>query len=87
MVSKMNKSKNIQVLQGNCLEVMDQLYEDLGESIDFIFADPPYFLSNGGITCQNGRMVKVDKGEWDKSKGAEVNHQFNLEWIKRCQNY
>ena len=85
MVSKMNKSKNIQVLQGNCLEVMDQLYEDLGESIDFIFADPPYFLSNGGITCQNGRMVKVDKGEWDKSKGAEVNHQFNLEWIKRCQ--
>ncbi len=40
MVSKMNKSKNIQVLQGNCLEVMDQLYEDLGESIDFIFADP-----------------------------------------------
>ncbi len=50
-----------------------------------IFADPPYFLSNGGITCQSGRMVKVDKGEWDKSKGAERNHEFNLEWLRRCQ--
>jgi site-specific DNA-methyltransferase (adenine-specific) len=30
-------------------------------------------------------MVKVDKGDWDKSRGAEVNHEFNLEWLKRCQ--
>ncbi len=52
---------------------------------DLIFADPPYFLSNGGITCRAGRMVKVDKGEWDKSKGAELNHQFNLQWLRGCQ--
>lgn len=52
---------------------------------DMIFADPPYFLSNGGITCQAGKMVKVDKGDWDKSQGAEVNHTFNLEWLSRCQ--
>jgi site-specific DNA-methyltransferase (adenine-specific) len=50
-----------------------------------IFADPPYFLSNGGITCHAGKMVKVDKGEWDKSRGAEENHNFNREWLKRCQ--
>ena len=56
---------------------MDKLYEERGEFVDLIFCDPPYFLSNGGITCQNGRMVKVDKGDWDKSNGAEVNHQFN----------
>ena len=56
-----------------------------GEYFDFIFADPPYFLSNGGITCQNGKMVKVNKGDWDKSKGAELNHEFNKEWLKRCQ--
>lgn len=36
------------------------------ESIAMIFADPPYFLSNGGITCQSGRMVSVDKASWDK---------------------
>ena len=64
---------------------MDKLYEEQGEFVDLIFCDPPYFLSNGGITCQNGRMVKVYKGDWDKSNGAEVNHQFNYEWLKRCQ--
>jgi site-specific DNA-methyltransferase (adenine-specific) len=76
---------NYKIIEGNCLEVMDNLFDDKGEFVDFIFADPPYFLSNGGITCQNGKMVKVDKGDWDKSKGADVNHDFNKEWISRCQ--
>ena len=53
---------------------------------DAIFADPPYFLSNGGISCHAGKMVKVDKGDWDKSRGPELNHEFNLEWLKRCQH-
>ncbi len=30
-------------------------------------------------------MVKVDKGDWDKSQGPELNHEFNLEWLRRCQ--
>ena len=80
----MNKI-NYKIIEGNCLKVMDDLFEDKGEFVDFIFADPPYFLSNGGITCQNGKMVKVDKGAWDKSKGADVNHDFNKQWISRCQ--
>ena len=50
-----------------------------------VFADPPYFLSNGGITCHAGRMVAVDKGGWDASRGPELNHEFNLEWLRRCQ--
>ena len=79
------KKNNYEIFQGNCLEVMDKLFDEKGEFVDFIFADPPYFLSNGGITCQNGKMVKVDKGDWDVSKGADINHEFNLEWIKRCQ--
>lgn len=80
----MNKV-NYKIIEGNCLEVMDNLFDDKGEFVDFIFADPPYFLSNGGITCQNGKMVKVDKGDWDKSRGADVNHDFNKQWISRCQ--
>lgn len=52
---------------------------------DMIFADPPYFLSNGGITRHARKMVKVDKGEWDKSNGAEMNHEFNMAWLSRCQ--
>jgi len=77
---------NYQLIKGNCLEVMIDLFNQKGEFVDFIFADPPYFLSNGGITCQNGKMVKVDKGNWDSSQGPELNHQFNIEWLKRCQN-
>lgn len=72
--------------QANCLEIMDLIIQKYPEGcFDMIFADPPYFLSNGGITCQAGKMVKVDKGDWDKSKGPDVNHEFNLEWISRCQ--
>ncbi len=70
----------------NCIEFMDLLIEKFPEGkFDLIFADPPYFLSNGGITCHAGKMVKVDKGDWDKSKGAELNHEFNLAWLSRCQ--
>ena len=86
-VDKNFKMKEIdyKIIQGNCLEEMDKIYEEKGEFVDFIFADPPYFLSNGGITCKNGKMVNVDKGDWDKSKGADLNHEFNHEWIKRCK--
>jgi site-specific DNA-methyltransferase (adenine-specific) len=76
----------IWLYQGNCLEVLDALAARFpGGVFDMIFADPPYFLSNGGITCHAGRMVKVDKGDWDKSRGPELNHEFNLEWLRRCQ--
>ncbi len=72
--------------QGDCLEVLDAFNQRHPEGrFDAIFADPPYFLSNGGITCHAGKMVRVDKGDWDKSQGPELNHEFNREWLKRCQ--
>ena len=72
--------------QANCLEIMDMIIAKHPQGcFDMIFADPPYFLSNGGITCKAGKMVKVHKGDWDKSQGAELNHAFNLEWLSRCQ--
>jgi site-specific DNA-methyltransferase (adenine-specific) len=74
------------LVQGNSLELLDALFDKFPDGcFDCIFADPPYFLSNGGITCHAGKMVKVDKGAWDKSQGAELNHEFNTEWLKRCQ--
>ncbi|MBF0398161.1 MAG: site-specific DNA-methyltransferase [Desulfobacterales bacterium] len=72
----------IRLLSGNCIEILKIAKEN---SVDMIFADPPYFLSNGGITCHAGKMVSVNKGKWDKSKGVEENHRFNLEWLKACQ--
>lgn len=51
-------------------------------SVDMIFADPPYFLSNGGISSSGGRIVSVDKGAWDKVDNFEEKHEFNRKWIK-----
>ena len=53
-------------------------------SVDCIWTDPPYLLSNGGITCVAGRMVSVNKGEWDRSRGLELDHEFNLSWLSEC---
>lgn len=74
--------RSIKLLKGNCVEVLNKATEN---SVDMIFADPPYFLSNGGITCHAGKMVSVNKGKWDISKGIKENHEFNLEWLKACQ--
>jgi len=81
-----DNDKGIYLFQANCLEMMDKFIEKHPEGLfDMVFADPPYFLSNGGITCQNGKMVKVHKGDWDKSRGPEINHEFNRQWLSRCQ--
>jgi len=53
---------------------------------DMIFADPPYFLSNGGISVQGGKMVCVNKGDWDKGLTPEKMHAFNHQWLSLCRN-
>ena len=79
-------ARGVWLYHGNCLELLDAIAAKYPDGrFDAIFADPPYFLSNGGITCHAGKMVKVDKGDWDKSRGPELNHEFNLEWLRRCQ--
>ncbi len=53
---------------------------------DMIFADPPYFLSGGGISMQSGKIVCVDKGEWDKPKSQEEMMKWNMEWLSLCRD-
>ena len=72
-----SEDKNFTLLQGNCIELMSKF----DFKFDMIFADPPYFLSNGGISVQSGKMVSVNKGDWDKSHGEEDDHLFNREWL------
>lgn len=55
------------------------------ESVDMIFADPPYNLSNNGTTCQGGRRVSVNKGDWDRSKGIDADFDFHMQWIAACR--
>jgi hypothetical protein len=60
---------HIKIYEGDCLEILAAIPPDC---VDLIFADPPYFLSNDGITCHAGRMVSVNKGDWDRSQGPIV---------------
>jgi len=73
---------HIKIFQGDCLDILAKIPED---TIDLIFADPPYFLSNDGITCHAGRMVSVNKGQWDRSPGPAKMHDFNRAWLAACQ--
>jgi len=75
------KQGDFELYLADCLEF---LAEQRASSVDMIFADPPYNLSNGGFTCQNGRMVSVDKGKWDVSKGLKDDFEFHLAWTKAC---
>ncbi|MET3699831.1 site-specific DNA-methyltransferase (adenine-specific) [Bacillus oleivorans] len=70
------------LLNDDCIQAMKKIKS---ESIDMIFADPPYFLSNGGISCKSGKIVSVDKGDWDKETDRNKIDRFNYEWIKECK--
>src|SRR3989339_1253810 len=73
---------NFKLYQASCLDVLVKLPEN---SIDMIFADPPYNLSNGGFTVHAGRMVSVNKGIWDVSKGFEDDYAFHYQWLEACR--
>lgn len=73
---------NYKLYNADCIKKMARMH---AESVDLIFADPPYFLSTeNGITCKSGKMVSVNKGDWDKTTGFENMHSFNRKWIRKC---
>ena len=79
--------RDVSLYQADCLDLMNDLVGENPDGLfDMIFADPPYFLSNNGISCHAGKMVSVNKGDWDKSKGAEANHEFNVSWLRLCRD-
>lgn len=71
------------LLLGDAFELLQKIQP---ASVDMIFADPPYFLSNDGITCKGGRMVSVNKGDWDKIATEEEKHDFNRRWLRLCRD-
>ena len=73
---------NFALYHGDALGVLAKIPEN---SIDMIFADPPYNLSNGGFTVHAGRRVSVHKGDWDKSKGFQDDYDFHHKWLEACK--
>lgn len=74
-------SHDFNLLCGDTFKLLPQF----NFKFDMIFADPPYFLSSGGISVQSGKVVCVDKGDWDKSMSSEEINKFNLRWISLCR--
>ena len=83
MVTPYYKSANrdFTLLKGDCFELLPQF----DFKFDMIFADPPYFLSNDGISVQSGKIVSVNKGDWDKGGTPEHIYDFNLKWLSLCR--
>ena len=83
MLKPYYKSSNhdFNLLHGDTFELLPQF----NFMFDMIFADPPYFLSSGGISVQSGKVVCVDKGDWDKSMSQDDINAFNLKWLSLCR--
>jgi len=74
------------IFLGDCVDLMNRLPSN---SIDLIFADPPYNLSNGkklNITFikSGGKNLNTDKGEWDKFENIESYENFTSNWLKEA---
>lgn len=85
MIPSYYKSPNndFTLIKGDCVDTLSKFRF----GFDMIFADPPYFLSSGGISCQSGQIVCVDKGEWDKTTTIEEMDAFNLRWLTACREH
>lgn len=76
-------SRDFTLIQGDCNATLSKF----SFGFDMVFADPPYFLSSGGISCQSGRVVCVNKGEWDKPKTPQEMDAFNLRWLTSVRSH
>ena len=75
-------NKDFTLVNGDCVSVL----EAFDFKFDMIFADPPYFLSNGGISVSSGKVVCVDKGGWDRAPSADYIDEFNRRWLTVCKD-
>ncbi len=76
-----SSNRDFTLANGDCFKLMP----DFDFKFDMIFADPPYFLSGGGISMQSGKVVCVDKGDWDKPKSQEEMMEWNRNWLSLCR--
>ena len=82
VIKEWEDQENIQLNTQDVVEFLQSLPD---ESVDLMFVDPPYFLSNGGTTCKGGKRASVNKGEWDESKGINKDYQFQFNSLKEAQ--
>ena len=71
------------ILQGNCLEILKTFPE---QSVDLIFADPPYFMqTQGELLRTNGELFSGVSDEWDKFESLQAYDSFCKAWLRECK--
>ena len=85
MIEMVNYLESIEdkIVLGDCIEVLNQIPE---ESVDLIFADPPYNLQLAGelLRPNNSKVMGVDN-DWDQFNSFKDYDQFSRKWLKACQ--
>ena len=72
-----------QILQGDCVAMMRALPDD---SVDMIFADPPYNLQLGGdLSRPDGSHVDAVTDAWDKFDSFAAYDFFTQEWLREAR--
>lgn len=72
-----SQNENFKLYQGDSLKIL----ATFDSHFDMVFADPPYFLSNDGLTVKNGLIQSVNKGHWDKLSSINDMDNFNHQWL------
>lgn len=81
-MNKYFEDNDFALVLGDSFKELKKLKE---KSVDMIFADPPYFLSGGGVSCHSGKQVSVNKAEWDEPLTPEEKLKFNRRWLRLCR--
>jgi len=71
------------VVCGDCLDVLERLP---AQSVDMIFADPPYNLQlRNELVRTDGSLVDAVDDAWDQFDSFAEYDQFTRAWLKACR--
>lgn len=72
-----------QIIQGNCIDILKTLPD---QSVDLIFADPPYNLQlQNDLMRPNQTMVDAVDDAWDQFPDFDAYDTFSTTWLAECR--
>ena len=78
----MELNKNT-IIEGECVDVLSRLPD---QSVDLVFADPPYNLQlGGGLTRPDQSVVDGVTDAWDQFDSFDAYDLFTHQWLSECR--
>ena len=79
----MDKKYLNKIIKGDCIEELKKMSEN---SVDLIFADPPYNLQlQGELYRPNQTKVSAVNDKWDKFSSFNEYDKFTYDWLRECK--